>query len=91
MKSLPNILVVDDSLENLIFLEATILNMEANLIMALSGHEALEKCRGIELALAIIDVHMPGMNGYELALKINEERLSACPEAKNCLKCGTKK
>ena len=74
MKTLPNILIVDDTLENLIYLEAIIEQMEANLIKALSGYEALEKTLGIELALAIIDVRMPGMNGYELAVKLNEER-----------------
>ncbi len=74
MKSLPNLLIVDDSEENLVFLEAVIKKIKVNLIQALSGSEALEKIQGIELALAIIDVRMPGMNGYELALKMNEER-----------------
>ena len=73
MKSLPNLLIVDDSEENLVFLEAVIKKIKVNLIQALSGSEALEKIQGIELALAIIDVRMPGMNGYELALKMNEE------------------
>ncbi|HKI88621.1 MAG TPA: PAS domain S-box protein, partial [Draconibacterium sp.] len=40
----------------------------------LSGSEALEKTKEMELALAIIDVRMPKMNGHELALKLNEER-----------------
>ncbi|MEI6569311.1 MAG: PAS domain S-box protein, partial [Verrucomicrobiota bacterium] len=74
MKTLPNILIVDDILENLIFLEAILESKEANIISALSGIDALEKSNGIELALAILDVHMPGMNGYELAVKINENR-----------------
>ncbi|NTW33240.1 MAG: response regulator [Bacteroidetes bacterium] len=74
MKLLPNLLIVDDTKENLFILEVIISKMKVNLIQALSGHEALEKIKGIEIALAIIDVRMPGMNGYELALKINEER-----------------
>jgi len=74
MKDLPNILIVDDTEENLIFLEAIIKKINVNLIQALSGIEALEKTQGIELALAIIDVRMPEMNGYELAVKMNEER-----------------
>jgi len=74
MKHLPNLLIVDDTKENLLFLEAVIKKIKVNLIQALSGSEALEKTRGIELALAIIDVQMPGMNGYELAVKMNEER-----------------
>ena len=75
MKNLPNLLIVDDSKINLFLLETVIKKIAVNLIQALSGVEALEKTHGIELALAIIDVQMPGMNGYELALKINAERL----------------
>lgn len=74
MNYLPNLLIVDDTRENLAYLEVVIRKMNVNLIQALSGPEALEKTRGIELALAIIDVRMPGMNGYELAMKMNEER-----------------
>jgi PAS domain S-box-containing protein len=74
MKSLPNILIVDDVNENLLYLEAIIMKLEANLIKAVSGRDALEKTRGIELALAIIDVRMPEMNGYELASQMNKER-----------------
>ena len=74
MKHQPNLLIVDDSEENLVLLESILGKTEANLIQALSGYEALEKIRGIDLAVAIIDVRMPGMSGYELAVKINEER-----------------
>jgi signal transduction histidine kinase len=74
MKYLPNLLIVDDTEENLIVLESVIKKINVNLIKAISGFEALEITQGIELALAIIDVRMPGMNGYELALKMNEER-----------------
>ncbi|MFZ4413133.1 MAG: PAS domain S-box protein [Bacteroidales bacterium] len=74
MKNLPNLLIVDDSPVNLALLEIVIKKMKVNLIQALSGFDALKKTSGIELALAIIDVRMPGMSGYELALKINAER-----------------
>ena len=70
----PNILIVDDIVENLVILKLVTDRMNVNLIQALSGSEALEKTHGIELTLAIIDVNMPGMNGYELAFKMNEER-----------------
>lgn len=74
MKQLPNILVVDDNQINLAYLETITQKIEVNLIQALSGREALEKTQGVELALAILDVMMPEMNGYELALKLNDER-----------------
>jgi len=74
MKDLPNILLVDDIELNLFLLNTICSNIKANFILAYSGIEALEKIRGLELALAIIDVHMPVMGGYELAMKINDER-----------------
>ncbi|MEI7500730.1 MAG: PAS domain S-box protein [Bacteroidota bacterium] len=74
MKHLPNLLIVDDSEQNLDLLENVINKLRVNLVRALSGVEALEKTRGMALALAIIDVRMPDMNGYELALKMNERR-----------------
>jgi PAS domain S-box-containing protein len=74
MNNLPNILIVDDLKNNLIILKKIISKVRVNMIEALSGSAALEKATGIEFALAIIDVRMPGMNGYELATKLNEER-----------------
>lgn len=69
---LPNLLIVDDSIENLLYIEIGLENLKVNLIQAKSGYEALRKTEGIELALAIIDIRMPGMNGYELAMKMHE-------------------
>lgn len=74
MKNLPNLLIVDDSDVNIALLEAMVSRTSVYLIKALSGTEALEKVRGIELALAIIDVRMPGMDGFELAKKLNQNR-----------------
>lgn len=74
LKSLPNLLIVDDDTLQLTFLETVLRKLKVNLIKAESGFDALEKTKGLELALAIIDVQMPKMNGYELALKLIEER-----------------
>lgn len=68
----PNLLIVDDYRENLLLLETLIKRLNVNIITANSGADALEKTRDVELALAIIDVRMPAMNGYELAMKMNE-------------------
>lgn len=76
MKELPNILIVDDIPSNLTFLKIVLKGVDANLIEAGSGTEALEKIEGVLLSLAILDVQMAGMNGYELAIKINETRLT---------------
>lgn len=74
MNAKPNLLIVDDIKVNLFLLESIMKKVEVNLIKASSGFEALEKTNGVELALAIIDVWMPGMDGYELAVKLNENR-----------------
>jgi len=74
MNTLPNVLIVDDLEVNLKILEEICNNVRVNLIKALSGNEALVKTKGIELALAIVDIKMPEMNGYELALKLNEKK-----------------
>ena len=74
MPSKPNILIVDDNSNNLLYLEVLLRNIEANLIQASSGHEALEATKGMDLSLAILDVQMPIMNGFELAVHLNEDR-----------------
>jgi two-component system, NarL family, sensor histidine kinase UhpB len=74
-KQLPTILIVDDTDENLLFLETIIGKLEVNLIKATNGPEALEKIKDVELALAILDVWMPEMTGYELAEWINFDRI----------------
>jgi len=74
---LPYILIVDDSKEMLTYMEIVLKSAKATIISANSGFKALELIKNRELALAIIDVQMPEMNGYTLALKINENRIGA--------------
>jgi signal transduction histidine kinase len=75
VKDLPNILIVDDIPSNLTYLKIILKGIEANLIEAESGVEALKKTEFVTLSLAILDVQMAGMNGYELAVKLNENRV----------------
>lgn len=65
MKLRPKILIVDDLLENLISLEAILEDFEIDLVRAFSGEEALKHSLKEDFALVILDVQMPGMNGYE--------------------------
>ena len=76
VKELPNILIVDDINSNLIYLKIIMKGIEANIIEAESGEDALKKIEGLPLCLAILDVQMSGMNGYELAIEINKNRLT---------------
>ena len=62
-----NILVVDDKPENLFSLEILLRKPDLNLVKATSGEEALRKVLKNEIALILMDVQMPGMNGYETA------------------------
>lgn len=70
----PTILLVDDKKENLDLLTAVLKKTDVNIIRAMTGQEALSNAYDIELALAVVDVRMPAMSGYELAVKINENR-----------------
>ena len=80
MKVKPRILIVDDRLENLVALEKTLADMDVDFIRAMSGNEALAATLEDEFALALVDVQMPGMDGYEAIHYIREqERFSDLP------------
>jgi len=63
---IPKLLIVDDLPENLLALEALIRDDGIAVYRAASGEEALSLLLEYEFALAIIDVQMPGMTGFEL-------------------------
>jgi two-component system, sensor histidine kinase len=74
------ILLVDDREENLLALERVLERIDATVIKARSGNDALKACLNHEFALALLDVNMPEMNGYELAeLMRGEKRISSIP------------
>lgn len=62
-----NVLIVDDLPDNLLALEAVIRLEGRTIFQASSGEQALALLLAHEFALAILDVQMPGMNGFELA------------------------
>ncbi len=61
------LLLVDDLRENLVALQALVRGDGREVFCAHSGEEALSLLLEHEFALAILDVQMPGMNGFELA------------------------
>jgi signal transduction histidine kinase len=73
-------LLVDDLEENLLSLEALLRRDGLVLLKARSGDEALELLLQHEVALALVDVQMPGLNGFELAeLMRGNERTRRVP------------
>lgn len=62
-----NFLLVDDLEENLVALEALLQRAGLNCLKARSGDEALELLLVHDVALALLDVQMPGMDGFQLA------------------------
>lgn len=62
-----NILIVDDRPENLIVLENLLGDFDTNLIKASSGIAALKICDKQNIALILLDVQMPGIDGFETA------------------------
>ncbi|NGN65025.1 response regulator [Streptomyces sp. A7024] len=61
------ILLVDDRPENLLALQAMLEDLEQDLVTASSGDEALKALMVDEFALILLDVQMPGMDGFETA------------------------
>lgn len=61
-----NILIVDDRIENIIALEALIQRNDINIITTTSPNEALRLCWQNEISIALVDVQMPEMDGFEL-------------------------
>src|SRR6201994_4658127 len=73
-------LLVDDLEENLLSLEALLRREGLVLLKARSGDEALELLLRNDVALALVDVQMPGLNGFELAeLMRGNERTRRIP------------
>jgi CheY-like chemotaxis protein len=65
-----NILLVDDRPENLLALEAILSSLDQTLVRATSGEEALKALLADDYAVILLDVQMPGMDGFETASHI---------------------
>lgn len=74
----PKILVVDDTPANLVAMKRLLKTLNAELIMAHSGNEALALAISEDFAVILLDVNMPEMDGFEVA-----EHLSTADETHN--------
>jgi CheY-like chemotaxis protein len=82
-----SILIVDDMEENLVALQAVLGPLEQHLVTARSGEEALKAMLRQHFALVLLDVLMPGMDGFETAANI--KRLDQTKDVPIILLTGT--
>lgn len=68
----PRVLMVDDRPDNLMTLAAVLEPLDAELVPARSGEEALRYLLGDEFAVIVMDVQMPGLDGFETARLIKQ-------------------
>lgn len=73
MNTKPKILIVDDRPENLVAIRTVLKNLNVELIEATNGNDALKATLHHDFVLALLDVQMPEMDGYELAGILREE------------------
>jgi PAS domain S-box-containing protein len=71
-----NILLVDDQPANLLALEAALDSLGVNMVRATSGLQALAALETQDFAAVLLDVRMPGMDGFEVAREIRSRARS---------------
>jgi signal transduction histidine kinase len=69
-----NILMVDDSPDKLLAMESVLASLGQNLVKVNSGEEALRILLRQDFALILLDVNMPGMDGFETAQHIRKRK-----------------
>ncbi|MDZ7779444.1 MAG: response regulator [Gemmatimonadota bacterium] len=72
------VLIVDDVQENLLEIETLLRHPRRSLVTAESGEEALETLEDHEFAAVVLDVHLPGLSGFDVA-----ERIRANPRTQH--------
>lgn len=73
MKSKPVILVVDDQPQNIELLEAYLAPLNYEIVTAANGEAALDKLSGHRIDLVLLDVMMPGMDGFEVIRRVRRD------------------
>lgn len=72
-----NILIVDDLAKNQLVYQSVLEELGQNLMSAHSGEKALKLVLKYEFAVILLDVNMPGMDGFEIATLIRSRKKSA--------------
>jgi len=71
-----NILAVDDSADKLLALSAILSELGQNVVTATSGREALRQLLRQDFAVVLLDINMPGMDGFETAALMRQRQRS---------------
>src|SRR5947209_3746291 len=72
--------MVDDRQDGLLAMDAVLRSPGYNLVSASSGKEALQHVQKYDFAVILLDVQMPGMDGFQTVAKIKEiPRASSTP------------
>ena len=71
---MPSILLVDDDRDDLFAFETILEPLGLEIVCAESGEEALRKLLERDLSIILMDVMMPGMNGFETAALIRQRK-----------------
>jgi class 3 adenylate cyclase/CheY-like chemotaxis protein len=74
MKRRPKILAVDDTPENLKLLDAILTTRGYELVTAATGTAALEVIATVQPDLVLLDIVMPGLNGYDVCRRLRDDR-----------------
>jgi response regulator RpfG family c-di-GMP phosphodiesterase len=91
----PRILCVDDEPLNLSLLEAVLLPRGYDVVQAGNGPEALEKIRSQPIDICLLDVMMPGMDGFEVCRRIKADKgrsnipvimITSCADKRNLIR-----
>lgn len=69
---MPSILIVDDSQSHRQSMGALLGDLDCRIVLAASGEEALRHLDAEEFALMLLDVQMPGMDGFEVARRARQ-------------------
>src|ERR1700728_4858662 len=67
------VLLVDDDLTNLQVLHRTLRTEDYDLLVAQSGEEAITQAQAMQPALILLDVRMPGVDGFEACLRLKSD------------------
>jgi len=72
-----SVLIVDDTPANLVALEVVLRPLGMRIVEARSGPEAIERISRESFACVLLDVQMPGMDGFEVARRLREMEAGA--------------